>query len=83
MSSSWYNDLTSPLGDSSKPHGQFISPPGFVSVQQQYSSSTAVNNTATTMQHTKRALQKRKQETDELKLKRAQEQAFSPAKVSP
>lgn len=91
----WYGDLTSPFFgavsnrkdvksfvDRNVITSKISDPPGF-SIEQIKGLIGTTGNTHSTTQHTRRTLQKQLQETDELKLRRAREQAFSPAKNIP
>lgn len=80
MTSSWYTDLTDPLSTGSHNTGRVPSPPALFTIDEEIA---APSSTKTTTQHARRVIQKKQQETDELKLKRAREQAFAPAKSIP
>lgn len=90
----WYYDLTYPLISSKTGKavivkgststkisitGKIPDPPGFTSESTQQSSSS----NASAALHTRRELQKKQQDKDELKLRRAREVAFGPAKSAP
>lgn len=88
MSTSWYHDLADPLNSTSKKlskssAAKLPEPPALFMPEDQLAATVASAATGTSAQHNRRVLQKKKQETDELKLKRAREQAFAPAKNIP
>lgn len=91
----WYYDLTYPSVNSKSGknitlkglnstkiniNGKVVDPPGFSS---EIPGSSSSSTSASSALHNRREIQKKQQEKDELKLRRAREVAFGPAKSIP